>query len=40
VEDEYGAENGSGGAGDGAEVGANFESGEQAEENDYGESGD
>src|SRR5271163_4699904 len=40
VEDEDGAENGGGGAGDGAEMRANFEAGEQTEKNDDGESGD
>jgi hypothetical protein len=40
VEDEDGAENSGGGACDGAEVGADFEASQQAEKDDYGESGD
>jgi hypothetical protein len=40
VEDEDGTENRSGGASNGAEVGADFKTGEQAEKNDYGQSGD
>jgi hypothetical protein len=40
VKDENGAENRGGGASDGAEVGADFETGEQTEKNDYGKRGD
>jgi hypothetical protein len=40
VEDEDGAEDGGGGAGDGAKVRADFETSEQAEKDDYGKCGD
>jgi hypothetical protein len=40
VEDEDGTENGGGGAGDGAEVRANFETGQETEKYNDRQSGD